>query len=399
MLNARVVWGALLFLSSVVLYQNCGAPQHSNVTESFSLFSGSCESSLMNAFGATYYSTFKTKCATCHNTGPGIGLFANKNFQTAFNAFNSMGRLRVERNFLNPNHQAGITGPQNQPLVDRSLKTWSLAEDKFKECAKNAGEDMIPGTEALTVHKSNATILQRARSGNPWVRMDWDLENEMALGADRGKYLLNFSIEIRVAMMAGQMRGYEFRNPMVRLKANATVPYRISKVLFSINQSTLYDVTTYSQMSALVLSMNDFNIAPNAGLVLAVRSPVLATDSFAIAFGRIQTDSTVPIGGDPGGGNTTGGPDPVPLPTAVTHTQLMSTDVNLNVFRRACMNCHSGANPPQGLDITNFNLARARAALIVERMNDNNNPMPPSGMLSDRDRELVRIWQTGGANQ
>lgn len=353
----------------------------------------------MNAFGGTYYNTFKAKCATCHEKGPGIGFFASKNFQTAFNAFNSMGRIRVERNFLNPSHQAGITGPQNQALVDRSLAQWTRAEASFKECAKNAGEDMIPGAEILTVHKTNPLILQRAGTGNPWVRMDWDLENEMALGADRGKYLLNFSIEIRVAMMAGQRRGYEYRNPMVRLKANATVPYRISKILFSINQSTMYDVTTYSQMSALVLSMTDFNIAPNAGLVLAVRPSVAATDSFAIAFGKIQTESAIPIGGDPGGGGTTGGPTPLPLPTSVTHTQLTSTDVNLNVFRRVCMNCHSGANPPRGLDISNFNLANMRAALIVERMNDTNNPMPPSGLLSDRDRDLVRIWQTGGATQ
>lgn len=388
----------ILLIISVLGYQNCGAPQHLGVTEKAAFFSGSCESPLMNAFGATYYPTFKARCARCHETGPGVGLFSNKEFQVAFNGFNSLGRARVERNLLNPGHQAGLTGPQNQALVDRSLRLWTKAEDDFKACAKEAGEDYIPGEEIVTVHKSNPTIIERARSGNPWVQMTWDLENEMARGADRGKYLMVFSIEVRVAIMNGSFRGYEFRNPLVRLKPNATIPYRISKVLVSVNQNILYDVTTYSQMSAQILSMTDFNIAPNAGLALSVQAPVLATDSFALAFGMIKTEAGT-IGGGTDGGGTTGDPDPPPLPTAVTHTQLISTDIDVGVFRRACIGCHSGANPPQGLDLTNYNLAFDRRALIVERTNDANNPMPPSGLLSDRDRSIIQIWQTGGGTQ
>jgi hypothetical protein len=212
-----------------------------------------------------------------------------------------------------------------------------------------------------------------------------------------------FSIEIRVSVSGPVNRGYEFRNPTVRLKPNATTPYRISTLLLSINQNKLYDVTTYSQLSALIVSMTDFNLAPNAANALAVHSPVVATDSFALAFGRLQIESGTPGGGSTGGattgGGSTGGTTPLPLPTTVTHTQLLSTDVNLNVMNRACVSCHSGANPRAGLDLTNYTSARNAAALIVDRMNDSNSPMPPAGMVSERDRDLVRIWQTGGTPQ
>ena len=355
---------------------------------------------MMNAFGSTYYQTFKYKCASCHQNGPGLGAFANADFQTAYNAFYSLGRTRVERNFLNPAHQATVTGPMNQTLVDRSQSAWQKAEASFAECAKGS-EEIIPGLEIVTLHKSNARIVQNARSGNPWVRLEWDLDNEMASSADRGKYLMIFSIEIRVSILANQFRGYEFRNPTVRLKDNATTPYRISKILFSLNQNKLFDVTTFSQISGLILSMTDFNLAPNSAVALAVHSPVVATDSFAIAFGRLQTESG-PVGGGTGGGTTgggtTGGQDP-PLPMTVTHTQLRSTDVNLNVLTRACISCHSGANARAGLDLSNYTAARAAAAEMVTRMNNAGNPMPPTGMLSERDRELVRIWQTGGTPQ
>ncbi len=392
----------LAFLTSVLFYQNCGAPLHSNVTASFTQFSGSCEAPLMNAFGSTYYQTFQTKCATCHQDGPGLGSFANKDFQTAFNAFNSLGRTRVERNFLSPAHQAGLTGAMNQPLVDRSAAVWQRAEESFATCAQNSGEDIIPGLEIVTLSKSNATIIQRARTGNPWVRLEWDLANEMASSADRGKYLMIFSVEVRVSVVGTQpFRGYEFRNPSIRLKDNATTAYRLDKILFSINQNKLYDVTTFSQISALVLSMTEFNLAPNSGVALAVHTPVVATDSFAIAFGRLQTDSGT-IGGGTGGGTTGGGTtgamDP-PLPTSVTHTQLVSTNVNLNVFNRACISCHSGANPRAGLDLSNYTAARNNVGEIVTRMNSSASPMPPAGLLSERDRELVRIWQNGGTPQ
>ncbi len=359
----------------------------------------------MNAFGATYYQTFVRKCASCHKNGPGLGAFANADFQTAFYAFDSLGRTRVERNFLNPAHQPAVTGAMNKNIVERNVAVWKKAEESFANCARESGRDVIAGLEMVTLHKTNSTIVQRARTNDPWVRLEWDLANEMAASADRGKYLMIFSLEIRVSLNGTQMRGYEFRNPTVRLKNDATTAYRINQILFSINQNKLYDVTTFSQLNALVLSMTDFNLAPNASVALAVHSPVVASDSFAIAFGRLQTDSGTigggtgggTVGGTSGGGTTGGGG--IPLPTTVTHTQLLSTDVNLNVLNRACIRCHSGANPPAGLNLTNYAAARAAAGEMVTRMNDSTNPMPPTGMLSERDRDLVRIWQTGGAPQ
>lgn len=389
-----------LLALSLFLYQNCGVPLHTNVTESFSLLSGSCESNLMNAFGTTYYSAFKAKCSQCHQNGPGVGAFANKDFPTAFNGFMSLGRARVERNFLNPGHQPEITGDMNQPLVDRSQNVWTQAEAEFQKCSKDGGSTtVLPGSEIVTLGKINSTILQNATRSNSWVKLDYDLENEMTSPSNKGKFLLSFSIEVRVAMMNGQMRGYEFRNPTVRLKPTATTPFRLNKILISINQVILYDVTTYEDLSSLVVSMSDFNLAPNASLALAVRSSVKATDSFAIAFGSI-TQEMGPIGGDPGGGTTgggsTGGPTGPTLPASITHAELLSTNSNINVFRRICMNCHNSSNMNGGLDVTNYDSAKSKITIMLQRINDNTNPMPPTGLLNQFDRDLIDLWQKSG---
>jgi hypothetical protein len=399
-LPSRFFWVCTLLVSTFVLYQNCGEPLHNNVTSSGVLFSGSCEAPIMNAFSTHYYTVFKAKCATCHSTGPGLGAFANPDFQTAFNGFNSLGRTRVERNFLSPAHQAGITGSQNQPFVDRAAADWLKAEAEFKECAKTSGD--LTGTEFKTLHKANATIVTRATMANPWVRLEWDLENETANPADKGKYLMIASIEVRVALSAGNFMGYEFRNPTLRLKAAASKGYRFEKLHISINDLIVNDLTTYSQISGLILATTDVNLAPGAGFALALHSPVINTDSFALAFDKIEVDNGMTNGGTTGGGTTggtSGGTMPLPLPTSVTFTQLTSTDTSVNVFRRACLNCHNAGNMSGGLDLSNYTASRNAVAEIVSRMNNAGNPMPRSGLLSDRDRELVRIWQNGGTAQ
>lgn len=372
----------------VVLFQNCGEPQHTNLTtDSAVQFSGSCDTSLMTTFNRTYYSFFKNRCAKCHDTGPGIGLFANKDFQTAFLAFNSLGRSRVERNILNAGHQPTVTGPQNQGLVDQHSAAWATAENEQVACAQSRGEPTF-GARVLTIHKTNPMIVQRMGQGNPWVAMTWDLESEMSDSADVGKYRMIASIEIRAANTPTR---YEFRNPTLRLKTATGTYYLVHSLLLSINNAIVNDITTYKLAKPTIFTTTAAPISPGSSTAIGMVMATTVADTFALSFGSITPTTELPTP-DP-----TPNPTPLPLPTSVTHAQLVSTTVNIGVFRNACLRCHSGANISAGLDLSSATASAAQAALIVQRMNDAAAPMPPAGQLSARDRDIVRIWQMNGA--
>lgn len=88
----------------------------------------------------------------------------------------------------------------------------------------------------------------------------------------------------------------------------------------------------------------------------------------------------------------------VVLPDNVTYTDLMgATDVN--VFKKSCVSCHSSANLAGGFDISTYDRAKERNSKIVERMNNANSPMPPTGILSPTSRKLVQKWVSLGSPQ
>lgn len=349
----------------------------------------------MNVFSTYYYPVFRSKCASCHENGPGLGYFANSNFATAFDAFQSLGRARVERNFLNPNHQAGLTGTQNLALVNSTTEQWLTAEEKYSECAKDSGQ--LSEVALTTLHRSNNNITAGLPQTNPWIRLQWDLETDTSSAAEKGLYLMIATIEVRVALINGVARGYEFRNPTLRLKPNATKGYRFENISVSVNNSIAKDVTTYNQISGILLSTTDINLAPGASQALAIFSTVSRSDTFALVFEKIEIGDfgTIGSGGGSGGGTTV----PPPLPTRVTYAQLTSTDPTLNVLSRACLNCHNAANLRGGLDLSKHSIASSAVNLMLTRINDPLAPMPPSAMLNERDRELIRIWQTSGTPQ
>lgn len=86
------------------------------------------------------------------------------------------------------------------------------------------------------------------------------------------------------------------------------------------------------------------------------------------------------------------------LPDKVSYTDLMgSTDVN--VFKKSCISCHSSSNLAGGFDISIYDRAKDKNSKIVERMNNANSPMPPTGILNPRSRKLVEKWVSLGSPQ
>lgn len=83
--------------------------------------------------------------------------------------------------------------------------------------------------------------------------------------------------------------------------------------------------------------------------------------------------------------------------TPITETVKYNPDVQ-NVIFNNCLNCHGAQNPSAGLSLVNYNQVRASAenGNLISRMNDANNPMPPSGLLSSQTLAVMDKWVTDG---
>jgi hypothetical protein len=281
------------FLSGMILvsFNNCGQsfkaeelPSEATLSSNGLFQSAGCEGPLMDLYSRTYYPFLSTTCKNCHINGPGIGQFASPDFTTSYNSFMSMGRMKIHNQALNAAHQPAYTGPQNASRLNPFLPMWDSAEANYKSCMAGTG---TPVTSAglVTLQKSNATIITKA--AGTWTKITWDLETEVADPQQIGIYKAQASIEVRVALVNGIRRGYEFRNPTLLLKVPGT-SYTINGIKLSINNSEMVDVSTYSQVSMTVSTTTETNLAPGAALALAVMDPIAATDTFAIEFVKIE---------------------------------------------------------------------------------------------------------------
>lgn len=83
--------------------------------------------------------------------------------------------------------------------------------------------------------------------------------------------------------------------------------------------------------------------------------------------------------------------------TPITKTVKYNPDVQ-TIMLNNCLNCHGSQNPSAGLSLVNYNQVRASTenGNLISRMNDANNPMPPSGLLPSQTRAVMDKWVTDG---
>jgi len=69
-----------------------------------------------------------------------------------------------------------------------------------------------------------------------------------------------------------------------------------------------------------------------------------------------------------------------------------------SLMNNYCLTCHSGADPTAGLSLDSYTNVKAVAesGQLVDRINDTNNPMPPSGIMSENNRNIIINWIAGG---
>jgi len=392
----KIQWIFLILISVVIMlsYQNCSL-RSTHQDYSLSSLNAGCKESLRSAYMNTYYSTFRAKCTSCHDSGGAAGAtrsFASSNPDQALEAFLGLGRSRVEQMAVNSSHQFPRTGPDNQAMITNAQATWAMAEAAASACGGT--------TEVITTPKSQPTIYTTSPANNvAWPRITFDLDVDVERVDLRDKVHMIVSLEVRRYQANGNVLGYEFRNPRAQIKTvSGTSPiYRLRGLSVILNGGLLNTMTAYSALNFVASTTTEVNMAPNLGYGVAIPPEVKDSDVFALKFAAIEDADGAAVGGEgPGGGGNTGGSN---IPTLITFRNLQSNDPVLGVFSRQCNSCHNATLMRGGFNISDYNSARALASTIQSRMNNFANPMPPSGVLGLQDRTVVDNWISSGATQ
>jgi len=63
-----------------------------------------------------------------------------------------------------------------------------------------------------------------------------------------------------------------------------------------------------------------------------------------------------------------------------------------------CITCHGGAAPSGGFTLSSYDDVRnyIENGNLISRINDADNPMPPSGLLTQENRQIIEKWVADG---
>lgn len=80
-------------------------------------------------------------------------------------------------------------------------------------------------------------------------------------------------------------------------------------------------------------------------------------------------------------------------PTDISYNSDIST-----IISNKCTACHSGNSPSGNLRLTTYSEVKtiAQTGTLMERLNDGNNPMPPTGLLPQENRNTIQEWIDAG---
>jgi hypothetical protein len=339
---------------------------------------------LLNVYKTTFYPFVSQTCKNCHISGPGIGTFASTDVNASFTSFMSIGSTLISSQAVNDNHKPPYTGSQNQGIINSINAAWGPAQTAYASCVAEHGG----GTSSAYVVKSN-NMQVPAKLSTTFVRMEWDLETQSS-----AKVPLVGGIDIRLSVIGGVNRGYEFRNPTLRLKSTAKDTYTVSAINLYLNNNLQTEITTYANVTASITTMTDLNLSPGTANALDAVTAA-STDMIAIEFETLKSSSGTP---NPG---TTPTSTPTPTPTVtpvqmITWTQLTAAG---GVIAQNCAGCHGTSVQYGGLNLLNYTAAKTAAPNIRSRVTNSNNPMPPTGLLPTTQQNMIVNWIDQGANQ
>ncbi|UXR63102.1 hypothetical protein EZJ49_08435 [Bdellovibrio bacteriovorus] len=342
-----------------------------------------CEDQLFAKFGSGYYQFLKQNCAGCHNGEHEAPAFASKNSLMSYQVFKDKGYQLVSLNAISETHNPPYTGSTHNGAIASLKSEWETAQSSFLSCKGVDGEDK----SVVTNYKTNAAIVNSKANSATWTKLEWNMSTAADMPSKAALFPLKVSVEAQVAKVSGTEVGYAVRNPTMSI-TSGTAKYRVRGVFFYVNNALFDSATVYRSINAVICPGTALNLAPVGNAQLLVVSTTKTTDKFALQFTSIEkAESTATCGI---GSNVV-----IPVdetPSVVTYSMLVGTDSKVNVFKTQCLSCHTGASADGGLDLSNYAQAKAKAAAIKKRVNDANNPMPRSGVMSSSMRAIVDKW-------
>jgi mono/diheme cytochrome c family protein len=382
----KILWAVGAFVT-VVAFNNCGEgftmanlSSVSGGSVEFSTAGGeSCEEAIVKVYASTFHPFLNQTCGGCHVAGGiGLGVFGSPDVVSSYTAFANVGASKISSQAVNAAHKPPYTGPQNQARITEINAYWGAAQDKYAQCLVDSGQAQVSSKV------KSATMTVPANLATTFVTMTFDLASATP------SVPLTATIDIRRAIINNVTQGYEFRNPTLRLKNTSSGSYQVKTVNLYINMTKAEEVTTYQNVSAVISTTTATNLSAGTANAIAVMTPntgdVIALEYETLASTTATSPSATP----------TATATATATPTSVTYTQLAGTG---GVFANNCFSCHSASNARGGLDLTKYASAKTAAANIQARMNNSNNPMPTSGILSEAQRAMVDVWVANGAPQ
>lgn len=380
---------SIIGLLLLFAFNNCGefiAEQDLSSSGSYQVI---CEGQLKAAYQRTYHTFLKNNCNACHSA-----IHGSNDLNISFNAFSARGEELIDYQATHAHGGNNFTSAM-QTEIDKFKPSWTNAKNNYDDCLEQGANDDGVTTNSLKTASKIIPNIQNTLNNNTWITVEWDLENDVEENA-KGKFKAMLRVEAKLNQVNGFASGLLIRNPKMKLKTGSQ-NISVANMMIYIDGKKQIAVTTYSGVSKIINSEVYTDLVKGSGAAYAIYENLSATTQVGFDFNEVRhttaspEDDVAPIIETP----VLVDIPVVPIPDGgVTFVELTSMTSPYRVFNRSCVSCH-GANATI-IKLTNYETAKANADRIVARMNDVNSPMPPSGLLNQNDRDLVRSWVNTG---
>lgn len=349
---------------------------------------GVCEGQLQKSFESTYYPLLRSVCSSCHVPGGrGSGEFADGSPGNAFGAFMSKGYTKINQVATGAHYFPSSLVGSNTTAIQGFQPQWLDAYGKYMSCMSSGGGGDT-SLETLAKKGPAGFVPAVAPAQAPaYSRLQWDLETD-AKSPNVGKFKALASIEVRPYYRNGALEGFEFRNPIVKLKPGTTDVYRVTGLDIGLDNVVHPDFSMFTAVTSYIQTTTDVNLAPGSTGFVQMTG-ISDQTQFDLRFQSfIVTQAPTPT--------PTPTPSATPTPPVNVTYAILSSAGNYGVFYNSCRGCHGATNPAGGLNLLDSAQAIANATKIIGRMTNNAMPMPPSGVLPQSQIDLVQTWINQG---
>lgn len=253
-----------------------------------------CEQDIKRNFGRGWYEFSRTNCATCHETGPGKGRFANRNINTAYDEFMLIGFDKVGKNATNPNHNSPYSGTQHFMEVNSFKVEWLKALENYSVCSGDFSVTPVePPIERITLASTDQEIGLTA--DNTVKTLSWTINTDIKRQAGKTGGDPNIPGGV-ISISVGRYKNtagasyYTFFAPTIN---GQTVDTNVSGLFITMNGLLLKYPSTFSFINTNIQDIaqipGDNKITLISGGSLVAPKVVFPNDRISLSFIDIKS--------------------------------------------------------------------------------------------------------------